>query len=56
MIGALVQRKKRLTEFATEVELVVFVRGPGQFPHLNGAGSPNGTAEVPLGADRGLEL
>lgn len=56
MIGALVQRKKDLTEFVTEVELVVFVGGTGQFPHLNGAGSTNVTAEVLLGADRGLEL
>lgn len=49
-------KEKRLTEFVTEVELVGFVRGMGQFPHLNGAGSTNGTAEVPLGAERGLEL
>lgn len=47
---------KRLTDFVTEVELVGFVRGTGWFPRLNGAGSTNGTAEVPLGAERGLEL
>jgi len=45
----------RLTEFVTEAELVVFVRGTSQFLPLNGAGGTNGTAEVPLEADGGLE-